>query len=700
MIEVTLVGNPNTGKTTLFNTLTGAHEHVGNWHGVTVEEKVRKYKYKSEEISIVDLPGIYSLSPLSFEEKVAVEYLRKRKNDLVINICDASNLQRNLYLTLSLLEMGLRVILVVNQIDKRPICKIDFGQLERLLGVRVVYLNAGDKNSVKVLNDEILSAGKPLATTSLPARDLPYISSLGISRVKQFVKSIDDKNLCEYYAIKLLEDDEDIKKQFGIEGQEFGECERVASARYEYIDNVLSKCCTKRERVYGQSRLDKIFLNRFLALPIFLCLIALAFYLTFFSIGGWLSDGLSFLLDRFVSTPFLSFLAKTCGVGSWIYGLFDVAIFGGVGSILTFLPQVGLLFLFLSILEDSGYLSRVAFVFEDLLSKVGLSGKSVYTLLMGFGCSTSAVLTARNMEDKNSKIKTGLLTPYMSCSAKFPIYTVLGGAFFGASNIFVIIGLYLLGVVVAVLMSFIFEKTVLKSKEQSFILEFPPYRMMSFKRTLSVLWQNVKLFLARVGTLIVAMNVIVWVLSNFSITLKFVGNGGVSMLETFGKILSPLFVPLGFSSWGLVSALIAGLVAKETIVSSIAMFGGVEDGALQSALFACGAVGFAGASSVLSYLVFCLLYFPCLATISVLAKEIGRKWTAIGVLLELIVAYVTAFVVYSIARCVEVFGGWTVLFALLAVAIVISSGVMIYRRVKVRHLCPYGAHCKKDCKNK
>jgi len=702
MIQVSLVGNPNTGKTTLFNTLTSSHEHVGNWHGVTVEEKVKSYKYKGEEISIVDLPGIYSLSPLSFEEKVAVEFLQKRREDLVVNICDASNLQRNLYLTLSLIEMGLRVILAVNQIDKRPICKIDFHSLEKILGVKVVYLNAGDKKSVEKLNDEILKlgeSGKPFASHNAGLKDLPYISSLNLQRMKKYLVGVEEK-LKTFYAIKLLEDDESVKEKLNIK-ENFNECERVAKARYDYIDNIISSCCTRRERVYGQSKLDKIFLNRFIAFPLFLCFIGIAFYLTFFSVGAFLSDGLSFLLEKFISNPFLSFLENVYGTNSWIYSLFENAIFGGVGAILTFLPQVGLLFLFLTMLEDSGYLSRVAFVFEDLLAKVGLSGKSVYTLLMGFGCSTTAVLTARNMEDKNSKIKTGLLTPYMSCSAKFPIYTVLGGAFFGANNIFVIIGLYLLGVAVAILMSYIFEKTCLKSKQQSFILEFPPYRMMSAKRTLSVLWQNIKLFVGRVGTLILAMNVIVWVLSNFSITFKFVGTEGVSMLETLGKILSPIFIPLGFNSWGLVSALIAGLVAKEVIVSSIAMFGGSIGSLSIPAMFTVGsAVYFASTSSVLSYLVFCLLYFPCLATASVLSKEIGKKWTAVGMFIELIIAYITSFVIYSIARVFEVIGLWKALIFIFAFVCIIVSILFVYKRIKNKKLCPYGSKCKKDCKKK
>ncbi|MBQ8444514.1 MAG: ferrous iron transporter B, partial [Clostridia bacterium] len=357
---------------------------------------------------------------------------------------------------------------------------------------------------------------------------------------------------------------------------------------------------------------------------------------------------------------------------------------------------------FLSILEDSGYLSRIAFLFDDVLSKVGLSGKAVYTLLMGFGCSTTAVLTARNMEDKNSKIKTALLTPYMSCSAKFPIYSVLGGAFFGANNIWVILGLYLLGVVVAVIISYIFEKTCLKSKAQSFILEFPSYRMMSMKRTGKLLWMNVKQFLSRVGSLIIAMNIIVWVLSNFTITFSYIGGkGGVSILETLGRILSPIFIPLGFGSWALVASLLAGLVAKEVIVSSIAMFNGVEgEGLIANSILSLGAVAsFASASSMLSFLVFCLLYVPCFATISVLSKEIGAKWTALSIVIEFAVAYIVSFVVYNVASACEIFGVARVLALLGTLITVIVATVVIFKHFKKKG-CPYGKMCKRNCNKK
>ena len=701
MKNIVLVGNPNTGKTTLFNSLTRGHEHVGNWHGVTVEEKVGQFQFENQKFSVVDLPGIYSLSPLSFEEKVAVEYLNRASAELVVNICDASNLGRNLYLTLSLIERGLNVLLVVNQIDKRPICKVDYGKLERLLGVRVVHLNADNKKDIEGLKGEItklLGAGKPSATPPHGCADLPADCTSSFNQAKKLLQErgvpYEEQT---YYAIKLLEDDEEVKAKFRVD-KAFGQCEKIAGWRYDKIDKILAQTCTKNQRVYGKSKLDKIFLNRALALPIFLGLLCLVFYLTFFSFGGWLSDCLSGFIEL-VFNPAKTFIANVYGTQSWVYSLFADALFGGVGAIVSFLPQVALLFFFLSLLEDSGYLARVAFVFDDLLSRVGLSGKGVYTLLMGFGCSTTAVLTARNMEDKNSKIKTALLTPYMSCSAKFPIYAVLGGVFFGANNLFVIVGLYLLGVAVAILLSWVLEKSVLKSKAQSFILEFPPYRMISPKRTLSVLWQNVRLFLSRVGTLIVAMNVVVWVLSNFTITLKFVGNSGVSMLETFGRIIAPIFTPLGFASWGLVSALLAGLVAKEVIVSSVAMFAGGQT--LASALFTAGSAVYLGSGgAVLSYLAFCLLYAPCLASVGVLIKEIGGKWTAIGIAIQLAVAYAVSFVVYTTSLALSAFGWWATLISLFALAVIVASGVLIAKRIKGKRLCPYSSKCKKSCNKK
>ena len=690
MIRVSLIGNPNTGKTTLFNTLTGSNEHVGNWHGVTVEEKAKTIFFKNQQIEIVDLPGIYSLSRFSFEEKVATDYLLSHQTDLVVNICDYNNLQRNLYLTLGLLELGLNVIVVVNQIEKRRVSKISLVKLEEKLGVKVLPVDAADKQSVQQLKTELVNFQER-------AYSLPYLKLLPLGQAEVFLPKFlrQSKN---FYAIKLLEDDQDVKQKFAVE-QTFDMAEKVAKVRYDFIDQLMRECGQKNFGVYGRSRLDKILLNKFFALPAFLLLLAAIFYLTFFSVGAFLSDGLSFLLEKFVSSPVLAWLEGVAGKSSWIYSFFEGAIFGGAGSVLTFLPQVALLFVCLSVLEDSGYLARVAFVFEDILSKVGLSGKSVYTLLMGFGCSTSAILTCRNMEERQAKIKTALLTPYMSCSAKFPIYVCLGGAFFGAGNIFVIMGLYLLGVVVAILTSMIFEKTILKSKEQSFILEFPPYRRLSFKQLFKVLFSSCKDFLSRVGGLIIAMNIIVWLMANFSFSFSYVAqNGGQSMLEDLGAILAPLFVPLGFGSWGPVSALIAGLIAKEVILSSIALFNNVEGGQTQLAMSLCdptSAVYFSSASSVLSYLVFCLLYFPCLSSVGVLGKEIGKKWTIFGCISQFVVAYFVAMAFYNFGLIVSLFGWWRVCLGMAIIFAIVFALIAVIKRCRLKgRQCD---KCKKGC---
>lgn len=670
-MKVCLVGNPNTGKTSLFNTLASAHEHVGNWHGVTVEEKVKSYKYRGQAIELVDLPGLYSLCPLSYEERVARDYILKEKNSLFISICDENNLNRNLYLTLCLMELGVNIILVVNQMDKKRSVKIDYDKFSKLLGLKIVALNACNKEDCKRLNDEILGVKEQ------KKYNLPYLEKL----------SLPQHGTTLYEKIKLFEGDELTAENQGV-SPDFSNVGDVAKARFGYIDTILSSCTQSARKVYGKSKLDELLLNRFLAFPIFLGFIALAFYLTFFSVGEWLSSLTEIVLDKLLGSPLVSLSLKLFGEGAFT-NFVNQALVGGIGSVLTFLPQVALLFFFLSLLEDSGYLARVAFVFEDILGGIGLSGKSVYTLLMGFGCSTTAVLTARNMEDKNSKIKTALLSPYMSCSAKFPIYAVVGGAFFGANNLWVILGLYALGVIVAIALSLIYEKTILKSKKQSFILEFSPYRLMSAKRTLSLLWQNVKLFIARVGGLILLMNVITWTLANFAFPFKYVGNDGVSMLETLGRILAPIFKPLGFGSWAIVSALIAGLVAKEVILSSLAMFNGVSGEMLgASLLLPTSIVFFSSKASVLSFLVFTLLYFPCLASLAVLIKEVGRKWAIIGSVIEFCIAYIMAFVVYNIAKLSLAQMGIVVLAVTLICAI-----VMLLKKLK-RGKCPYGRDCK------
>lgn len=707
MKEILLIGNPNTGKTTLFNNLTKSNEHIGNWHGVTVEEKRKKFNAGGEDFELVDLPGIYSLTALSFEEQVAVDYILNGSDKLMINICDLNNLQRNLYLTLGLLELGANILLAINTMgSKKPFNEVDVYKLKEELGVEVFLFNASSKKDIAELKLLIKKMSDKPKKGIMPS----YINKLENCQEFKLIKNslnVKEKDRLNFYTIKILENDQKIIEKCGFNNKKrklnADFIQKIAKIRYEYISCISEKAIKKiQKRAYGESKIDKIILNRFLSIPIFLGIMALIFYLTFFSVGAFFSSILSDFIQNVIGANLVNFIAGVCDI-PWVIGLFENGIVAGLGSILSFLPQVVLLFFFLSILEDSGYLARLAFSFEDIFKKLGLSGKSVYTLLMGFGCSATAALTARNMEDKNSKIKTAMLTPYMSCSAKLPIYAVLGGAFFGASNIFIVFSLYLLGVVVAIILSMILEKTALKSKNQSFILEFPPYRIPSFKRVLNIIGDNLKQFIIRIGSVIFAMNIIVWLLGSFSFSFTYVPDtGGVSMLEGIGKFLAPIFIPLGFGNWGATSALIAGLVAKEVIVSSIAIFNGIDVNAgsmteqVQSSILNPNSAVYFTPASALSYMVFCLIYMPCIATMSVLNKEIGTKWTVISIIIELVIAYLLSLVVYNLYNFINIFGlGY---FAILLIGLIIIgvSVTFIIKHLKSKDKCKV---CGYKCKN-
>ena len=707
MKEILLIGNPNTGKTTLFNNLTKSNEHIGNWHGVTVEEKRKKFNAGGEDFELVDLPGIYSLTALSFEEQVAVDYILKGSDKLMINICDLNNLQRNLYLTLGLLELGANILLAINTMgSKKPFNEVDAYKLKEKLGVEVFLFNASSKKDIAELKLLIKKMSDKPKKGIMPS----YIKKLENCQEFKLIKNslnVKEKDRLNFYTIKILENDQKIIEKCGFNNKKrklnADFIQKIAKIRYEYIscisENVIKKI---QKRAYGESKIDKIILNRFLSIPIFLGIMALIFYLTFFSVGAFFSSILSDFIQNVIGANLVNFIAGVCDI-PWVIGLFENGIVAGLGSILSFLPQVVLLFFFLSILEDSGYLARLAFSFEDIFKKLGLSGKSVYTLLMGFGCSATAALTARNMEDKNSKIKTAMLTPYMSCSAKLPIYAVLGGAFFGASNIFIVFSLYLLGVVVAIILSMILEKTALKSKNQSFILEFPPYRIPSFKRVLNIIGDNLKQFIIRIGSVIFAMNIIVWLLGSFSFSFTYVPDtGGVSMLESIGKFLAPIFIPLGFGNWGATSALIAGLVAKEVIVSSIAIFNGIDVNAgsmteqVQSSILNPSSAVYFTPASALSYMVFCLIYMPCIATMSVLNKEIGTKWTVISIIIELVIAYLLSLVVYNLYNFINIFGFGYFAILLIGLIIIGVSVTFIIKHLKSKDKCKA---CGYKCKN-
>jgi len=715
MQDIVLLGNPNTGKTTLFNTLTKSSQHTGNWHGVTVDSKNKTFKFNDQKFNIVDLPGVYSLTALSFEEQVSLDYLFNNQDKLVINIVDINNIYRNLYLTMELIQLGVPMILVINQTTKiqKSLYNINTKKLEKKLNIKVLKINAENIKEVNNLKQEIynfynqknINQKYVNNSQSLINKGNENIAKINnkyfyyLQKTINLIKNNQNKlkiNI-NFLANKCLEGDTKIIRKLQLNNSQLNQLktyqndmplEEIISYKFAQIDELFNHCkIAKTSKVYGKSKLDKFVLNKYLSLPIFCGVLLLIFYFTFFSVGSFLSEKLSYFVEN-VFGEWLLGLVKSCTNSVIIYDFFSTAIIGGLGSVFSFLPQVVILFLCLGLLEDSGYLSRVAFSLDDIFSKVGLSGKSVYTLLMGFGCSTSACLTARTMEDKNSKIKTAILAPYMSCSAKLPIYVVIGSAFFGASNVFVIFALYMLGVVVALLLSVFFDKTFLKSKEQSFVLEFPPYRLTKPKRLLKLAWDNIKLFLIRIGSILVSVNIIIWVLSSFSFDFKFVlESGGQSMLQTLGHILTPIFAPLGFGTWGATSALLAGLIAKEIIVSSIAMFNGISPSSnmqeqISRSLTNPANVVFFTPASAISYMVFCLLYSPCFATISVLSREIGKKWTFISCLVQLVVAYLISLILYTSINLILNKGILTFLLLFLFIALLTYSLALLLKKKK------------------
>ena len=636
MKKVLLVGNSNTGKTTLLNTLAKANEHTGNWHGVSVEEKEKVFEFQGEKICLVDLPGIYSLNPLSFEEKVSVDYIFKKDYDLILNICDKNFLQKNLYLTLDLLLAGkTNIVLVVNTMGE---CVSKEEEDFSFLGLKTLFVDFSKKQDAKQILQEV-------NTLNFNVQNKDFFEEIFTKKTNDFLCEVSKKlGLSKYEILKYFE-----KNNYFLNKINNFSTEVFIKEKYEFIDKNLTKK-TLKNTFQKTKILDKIFLNKFLAVPMFLLVMLSVFYLTFFSVGSWLSDGLSYLVQDLVGQNIVLWLKSFCEV-PWLIGLVEDGIIGGAFSLVSFLPQVVMLFLCLAVMEETGYFARVSFIFEDIFKSVGLSGKSVYTLLMSFGCSTSAVLTSRAVDDQNLRIKTAMLSPYMSCSAKLPIYAVLGGAFFGASNVFVIMLLYLIGVFTALLISVLLDR-FLKSKNSHFLMEFPPYKFPSLKKIFLISFQNMKVFLVKVTTIFVSMSIIIWCLGSFDFGFRYVAESGAqSMLEGLGSFFAPIFAPLGFDEPCAVGALIAGIVAKEIVVSTIAIFNGINlDGQLdlKSSLKDPSSPVWFTESSMASYLCFCLLYTPCIASIATLKKEIGTKWTLISILIQLASAFIMSFVVFNI----------------------------------------------------
>ena len=586
MTNVALLGNPNVGKTTLYNALTGSNQYVGNWPGVTVDKKEGFF----EDVKVVDLPGIYAMDTFSNEEKVSKKFLEEGDVDVILNIVDASNLNRNLYLTTQLKKFDKPIILALNMID---ICDskgivIDYEKLKKELNVEVIPIIAG--------------------------------KNIGIDKIKDRLK------------------DGNFKKDNEINKYDF----KSEKEAYEFIEKILNKCVTEnlKNKETFTEKLDKYVLHPVLAYPIFILLMALMFQLTFSWVGQPISDLPSDLLDNSL-IPFISELLSNNS--PWFRSLIVDGIVAGVGGILVLLPIILVLFICITLLEDSGYMARVAFMMDKLMRKMGLSGKAFIPMIIGFGCSVPAIMTARTLESEKDRKLTALLVPFMSCNARLPVYTVFAAVFFTNHRGLVVASLYLLGIVVAFLLGILLKNTYFKKDEEPFIIEIPEYKMPKFSSVLNVTADKALEFLKKAGTLIFAMSVVIWVLSNFNLS-GMVEEVNDSILASIGNVIAPIFKPLGFGNWQSAVALLSGLLAKETVLSSMEV---IFSGNLQTVLTA-----HFNSLTAYSFLAFILLYTPCISTVGTMKKEYGGKLTVFSVFFQLTVAWIVSFLIFNVGSLV------------------------------------------------
>lgn len=660
-VRMALAGNPNCGKTTLFNQLTGSNQYVGNWPGVTVEKKEGRVKFPGREISVIDLPGIYSLSPYTPEEIVTRNCLMKDDPDVIIDIVDATNIERNLYLTTQIAELGRPVVIALNMVDilEKEGDTIDYALLEKELGMPVVPISASKGRGV----DELVRRAVEYAD----ACDFVPVKNTYSKRVDLVLRDIEDALLeveqskpehRRWTAVKLFEGDRVTWRQYEftkpqrdhiefhineIETTKYIDREMIiADERYQYICSACRKAVHKKHPqgyVTLSDKIDRVVTNKFLALPLFLLMMLFVFFITFGPIGTFLKDGAEWLISD-VFSGFIDGVLVSAGASPWAHSLVVDGIIAGVGAVVSFLPQIMLLFTLLSVLEDSGYMARAAFIMDKLLRKIGLSGKAFVPMLMGFGCTVPAVLGTRTLENEKDKRLTIMITPFMSCSAKMPVYLLFISAFFPDNSPLIIFAIYLLGMVVAVLTALLFKNTILKGKNAPFVMELPPYRMPSPKSLWLHVWERLKDFLVRAGTVLMGASVLIWFLQSFDFSMQMVSDSSQSMLASIGIAISPIFTLCGFGDWKASVSLVTGLVAKESVVSTMAVLYGGSTAAISAAFTPL---------SAFSFMVFVLLYTPCIAALSAIRKEMGSaKWTAVSIGYQLLAAWFISALVFQV----------------------------------------------------
>ena len=658
-----LVGNQNCGKTTLFNALTGANQRVGNFPGVTVDQK--SGVIRNTDHQVVDLPGIYSIRPYSQEEIVTRDFILQGKPDAIINIVDATNIERNLYLTLQLLSLRVPMVIALNMMDELigNGGSVDVKKMSVELGVPVVPISAIKKQGVEELLDTLI---KTASNKQIP-KVLDFCPDGPVHRCIHAVSHIIEDHAGRvdisrrFCAIKLIEGEQEFRELLQLSQNEIELIEHsviemehdrgldrnaaLADMRYNFIEDVCEACVVKSKESKEHQRsiqIDKVLTNRYLAIPLFIAIMGLVFFLTFNVFGAVLSDLLAYAIDGL--TLLVDDLLTSFGINPVVHSLVIDGIFSGVGSVLSFLPLIVVLFFFLSILEDSGYMARVAFVMDKLLRKIGLSGRSFVPMLIGFGCSVPGIMATRTLSSNRDRKMTILLTPYMSCSAKIPIYSVFAAAFFPGKELFVMIALYFGGMVVGVLIAYLLKKTAFRGNPVPFVMELPNYRFPSARSVLLLMWEKAKDFLQRAFSVIFVATVLIWFLQTFDIRFNVVSDSSDSILATLGRLVAPIFAPLGFGDWRMVTALVSGFTAKEAVVSTFGVILGVGTEQLTTALHSIFTT-----ESAASFLAFCLLYTPCVAAVATIRRELKSGAKTLGVvLMQCIVAWIVAFVVYRV----------------------------------------------------
>ena len=651
-INVACIGNPNCGKTTLFNALTGSKLKVANWPGVTVERMEGETSYEETEITLVDTPGIYSLTCYTIEEKVTRKCAMDDDIDAIINVVDASSLERNLYLTLQLLELGKPMVLALNMMDvvKERGMEIDMHRLPEMLGnIPVVPVSAARRTGLDILLHAVIhhcEEGMEDYILDYPPEIETKITTLEAVMQENYPKH----SSARWHAIKLLEDDEEVKQEHPVSVVHVVDRsyeKEMIQCKYSYIEKIMKEILFyKNKKAASTDKIDRLLTHPLWGVPVFLLIMCFVFFLTFTvgdALKGVFETGLDLLSGGAAAA------LKGMGVAGWLESLMVEGIIAGVGGILTFIPNIFILFLALAMLEDSGYMARAAFVMDRTLRHFGLSGKAFIPMLMGFGCTVPAVMGARTMENEKDRRMTILLVPFMSCGARLPIYGLMTSAFFPDRAGLVVFCLYLLGPVMAIVSGLILKRSVFQGEPAPFLLELPPYRMPTLKNIWLHVWERVRDFLTRAGTIIAAMSVVVWFLQSFGADLRMVEDTSDSILALVGGLLAPVFAPMGFGVWQAAVALLTGLIAKEAVVSSMSLFYGfsLTDYAAAGAAMA---ATFSPAAAV-AFLVFCALYTPCVAAIATIRREMNSlSWTALALVWQLGTAWLASFAVYQLAQ--------------------------------------------------